>query len=249
MQIIKIGGNELDQPDFLMGLAQKVAAMSGPVVIVHGGGKAIAEMQTRLGIEPVKVDGLRVTDAASLTITQMVLSGHTNKLIVTALLKAGVKAVGLSGVDGGLLQCQKKHHPTADLGFVGEIVQVCPDVVQLLLGQGIVPVISPVSVAMETGQVYNVNADDAAASLALALHAQQLTFISNVPGVLDPQGQLYPHLTPSQTETLTQQAIIHGGMIPKTRAALAVVQKGVPQVRITNLDGLLSGGTVFAAGS
>ena len=249
MQIIKIGGNELDQPDFLRGLAQKVAALGEPVLLVHGGGKAIAEMQTRLGIQPVKVDGLRVTDGESLTITQMVLSGHTNKLIVTALLMAGVKAIGLSGVDGGLLQCQKKHHPTADLGFVGEIVRVNPEVVQLLLGQGLVPVISPVSVEMGTGQVYNVNADDAAASLALALHAHQLTFISNVPGVLDAQGQLYPHLTPAQTELLTQQAIIHGGMIPKTRAALDVVQKGVPPVRITNLEGLLGGGTVFAAGS
>lgn len=249
MQIIKIGGNELDQPDFLVGLAQKVAAMAGPVVIVHGGGKAIAELQTRLGIQPVKVDGLRVTDAESLTITQMVLSGHTNKLIVTALLKAGVKAVGLSGVDGGLLQCRKRLHSTADLGFVGDITQVCPDVVQMLLAHGIVPVISPVSVEMGTGQVYNVNADDAAASLALALHADQLTFISNVPGVLDPQGQLYPHLTPDQTESLIQQTVIHGGMIPKTRAALDVVQQGVPQVRITNLDGLLSGGTTFAAGS
>lgn len=245
MQIIKIGGNELDQPGFLTGLAQKVAALSGPVVIVHGGGKAIAEMQTRLGIQPVKVDGLRVTDAASLTITQMVLSGHTNKLIVTALLRAGVNAIGLSGVDGGLLQCQKRFHPTADLGFVGEVVQVRTDVLHALLAQGMVPVISPVSVEMGTGQVYNVNADDAAAALALALHAHQLTFISNVPGVLDPQGQLYPHLTPSQTENLIQQAIIHGGMIPKTRAALDVVQKGVPQVRITNLEGLLSGGTVF----
>ena len=88
MQIIKIGGNELDQPDFLSGLAQAVAAMVGPVVIVHGGGKAIAELQTRLGIQPVKVDGLRVTDVESLLITQMVLSGHTNKLIVTALLRA-----------------------------------------------------------------------------------------------------------------------------------------------------------------
>ncbi len=245
MQIIKIGGNELDQPDFLSGLAQKVAAMKGSVVVVHGGGKAIAEMQTRLGIQPLKVDGLRVTDGESLTITQMVLSGHTNKLIVTALLRAGVKAIGLSGVDGGLLQCQKKHHPVADLGFVGEVIQVRTDVLHVLLAQGMVPVISPVSVEMGTGQVYNVNADDAAAALALALHAHQLTFISNVHGVLDPQGQLYLHLTPTQTESLIQQAIIHGGMIPKTRAALDVVQKGVPQVRITNLEGLLGGGTVF----
>jgi acetylglutamate kinase len=245
MQVIKIGGNELDQVDFLTGLAQQVAMMTSPVVIVHGGGKAIAEMQTRLGIQPVKVDGLRVTDAESLLITQMVLSGHTNKRIVTALLKAGVKAIGLRGVDGGLLQCQKRLHPTADLGFVGEIVQVCPDVVQMLLAQGVVPVISPLSVEIATGQVYNVNADDAAASLALALHATQLTFISNVPGVLDPQGQLYPHLTPGQTETLIQQTIINGGMIPKTRAALDGVQKGIPQVRITNLARLLSGGTLL----
>lgn len=245
MQLIKIGGNELDQPDFLAGLARQVAMMAGPVMIVHGGGKAIAELQTRLGIEPVKVDGLRVTDAQSLWLTQMVLSGHSNKMLVAALLKAGVKAIGLSGVDGGLLQCRQRVHPTIDLGFVGEIVQVNPAVVQMLMAQGMVPVISPISVEIETGQVYNVNADDAAASLALALQATQLTFISNVPGVLDPQGQLYPHLIPTQTESLIRQGIIHGGMIPKCCAALDVLHKGVPQVRISNLDGLLAGGTVF----
>ncbi|MCL4867638.1 MAG: acetylglutamate kinase [Anaerolineae bacterium] len=245
MQLIKIGGNELDQPDFLAGLARQVAMMAGPVMIVHGGGKAIADLQTRLGIEPVKVDGLRVTDAQSLWLTQMVLSGHSNKLIVAALLKAGVKAIGLSGVDGGLLQCRQRVHPTADLGFVGEIVQVNPVVVQMVVAQGMVPVISPISVEIATGQVYNVNADDAAAALALALRVTQLIFISNVPGVLDPQGQLYPHLTPTQTETLIQQTIINGGMIPKTRAALDGVQKGIPQARITNLAGLLSGGTLF----
>ena len=129
MQLLKIGGNELSDSTFLNNLAQTVAALDEPVVIVHGGDRAIADMQARLGLPTVKVDGLRVTDAESLAVTQMVLSGQTNKLIVVALLSAGVQAAGISGVDGGLLRCVKKQHPLADLGFVGQIVQVHPKIV------------------------------------------------------------------------------------------------------------------------
>jgi acetylglutamate kinase len=244
MHILKIGGNELDDGGFLSGLADFVAGLAEPVVIIHGGGKAIADLQTRLGLVTMKVDGLRVTDAESLAVAQMVLSGQVNKQIVAALLAAGVDAVGVSGVDGGVLRCQKKEHPTADLGFVGTVTQVRASLVQFLLGQGITAVLSPISLG-EDGQIYNVNADEAAGAVALALNAQALDFISNVPGVLF-EGEVIPQLTPVQTEKLIRGGIVNGGMIPKVRAALMAVASGVPQARIVNLAGLATaGGTVF----
>lgn len=248
MQVIKIGGNELDEWVFRQGLATAVAALGGPVVIVHGGGKAIAEMQQRLGLQPLKVDGVRVTDAASLDVAQMVLSGHANKLLVSALLAAGVEAMGISGVDGGLLRCQKKQHATVDLGYVGEIVSVNTRILHTLLAAGVTPVVSPISLGLVDGQIYNVNADEAAGAIARALKANLLTFVSNVPGVLDQNGQVMAALTAVQTTNLINSGIIHGGMIPKVRAALEVIAQGIPQARIVNLAGLGSGGgTVFMA--
>ncbi len=248
MQVIKIGGNELDDERFLEALSAAVASLPDPAVLVHGGGKAIAEMQARLGLETVKVDGLRVTDAESLTVAQMVLSGHANKQIVVALLRAGVTAVGLSGVDGGLLRCRKREHPAADLGFVGEIVDVNGALLKTLVEQGVIPVISPISLGQD-GEVYNVNADEAAGAVAAALQADVLTFVSNVPGVLDGEGYPIPRLTWPQTETLIADGVIAGGMIPKARAAMAAIGSGVREARITTVAQLAgSGGTVFVEG-
>jgi acetylglutamate kinase len=245
MQILKIGGNELDEPDFLDNLARTVADIEEEVVIVHGGGKAIAETQRRLGIQPKMVDGLRVTDADSLTVAQMVLSGQTNKLIVAALLAAGVDAVGLSGVDGGLLRCVQKEHPTADLGYVGELVKVRTELILALTKHRITPVISPISLGLD-GRIYNVNADEAAGVLAGALRADLLTFVSNVPGVLDGSGNPISILSEAQTESLILEGIIRDGMIPKVRSALKVVSKNVANVRIVNLAGIAgSEGTLF----
>ncbi len=244
MQVMKVGGNELDDPAFLTGLAHNVrqiqVATGQAVVIVHGGGKAIADLQGRLGIAPQKVDGLRVTDVESLLVAEMVLSGLSNKVIVRALLAAGVTAVGLSGVDGGLLRCQKKQHPTADLGFVGEIVEVNGRLIEQLAASGFTAVISPISLGAD-GRPYNVNADEAAAAVAKALGADMLNFVSNVPGVLQNEAIL-PHLTISQTEALIINGVITDGMIPKVRAACTAVTQGIPQARIVNLDGLLKGG-------
>ncbi len=248
MRVLKIGGNELDDPGFLPLLAEWIGQTAvhhhEQFVIVHGGGHDIAMMQTRLGLVPKKVDGLRITDADSLTVAQMVLSGHTNKQIVTTLLATGVDAVGLSGIDGGLLRCEKKAHPTVDLGLVGEVVAVRTELLRQLAGLGITAVLSPISLGRD-GRTYNVNADDAASAVALALHADQLDFISNVPGVLQ-EGRVLPKLTAVQTEQLITQGIINGGMVPKVRGALAAVTQGVAQARIVNLTGLLNnGGTVF----
>ena len=247
MRVLKIGGNELNDPEFLPALAGWVAETTGngeSLVIVHGGGSDIASMQSRLGLEPKKVDGLRITDSDSLTVAQMVLSGHTNKQIVTALLVAGVDAVGLSGVDGRLLTASKKSHPTVDLGLVGEIVDVRAELLLNLSGQGITAVVSPISIGQDN-LIYNVNADEAASAIALGLQADLLDFISNVPGVLK-DGQVVPQLTADETEHLIEEGVINGGMVPKVRGALTAVAKGVPRARIVNLTGLLeSGGTIF----
>jgi acetylglutamate kinase len=248
-RVTKIGGNELDTPGFLEALARDLALRQRagrPSVVVHGGGRDIAALQTQLGIEPVKVDGLRVTDVASLDVAEMVLSGRANKRIVRALLAAGLDAVGLSGVDGRLLTARKKAHPTADLGLVGEVTAVRGHLLLRLLADNLTPVISPISLG-DDGQTYNVNADEAAAAIAAALGAATLDFVSNVPGVLA-GGILVPHLSPAAAEALIADGVISGGMIPKVRAALDALARGVPQVRIVDLAGLREGGgTVFSA--
>lgn len=246
MQLLKIGGNELDNPDFLAGLGRFVAESAEPMILVHGGGQAIAQLQDQLGLLPKKVDGLRVTDAESMRVVEMVLSGTANKLLVKAMLAAGVSAIGLSGVDGGLLHCHPKPHPTANLGFVGEITAVNSTLIQQLLAHNLTLLISPVSLEPTTHQSFNVNADEAACAIAAALDLSLLTFVSNVPGVLE-NGRLHPHLTPQQAETLITNGVITDGMIPKVRAALQAIARGVRQVRITNLAGLqTNSGTIFS---
>ena len=250
MRVLKVGGNELEDAAFLVRLGDSVAAMQAAapdgLVIVHGGGRAIAALQSQLGLQTVKVDGLRVTDGPSLAAAQMVLSGQSNKVVVKALLAAGVDALGVSGVDGGLLRCRQKTHPTADLGLVGEIVTVRESLLRRLAGLGLVIVLSPISLGLD-GQTYNVNADEAAAAVARAVDAQELVFISNVPGVLRGQ-EVLPQLTLTECEALIADGVIAGGMIPKVRAALDVVAHGVASARIANLAGLAGGGTTFVAG-
>jgi acetylglutamate kinase len=248
MHVLKIGGNELSDPGFVSALAHTVAKMieaaAESIIIVHGGGRAIAGLQAQLGLETVKVDGLRVTDLESLSVAQMVLSGQSNKIIVKALLAAGIDALGISGVDGALLRCQKKQHPSVDLGYVGEIVQVRGELLQQLSSMGITTVLSPISIGID-GLTYNVNADEAASAVALSISAVQLDFVSNVPGVLQ-NGSVIPHLSPEETKQLITNGTISGGMIPKVRAALQAVYMGVKQARIVDLAGLAgAGGTRF----
>lgn len=251
MRVLKVGGNELSDPKFVSLLAKNVGQIAGEtsetIVIVHGGGRAIAEMQAQLGLETIKVDGLRVTDTQSLAVAEMVLSGHSNKILVKALLAEGLDAIGMSGVDGGLLRCRKKQHPTADLGYVGEIVDVRIDLLERLASLGLIVVLSPISLGYD-GLTYNVNADEAACALALATDASQLDFISNVPGVLY-KNNVLPQLTALETEQLIAEGVISGGMIPKVRAALQALNQGVARARIVDLSGLATGsGTAFYAG-
>lgn len=246
MRVLKVGGNEIDDPAFVDALGQAIAALSEPPVLVHGGGKEIKELQQRLGVEPQYIDGLRVTDAESLTLVQMVLAGRVNKRLVASLSDAEIDAFGMSGIDRACIRAKKLQHPGGDLGFVGEITQVRAQVFTHLLDDGVVPVLSPICYG-PGGDVFNVNADHVAVAVAIALGADELVFISNVPGVLKDDA-LLPRLTPADVEMLTADGVIQGGMIPKVKSALQAVAQGVASVRITNLNGLKNGtGTIFVA--
>jgi acetylglutamate kinase len=241
--VLKVGGNELDDNVFLDGLANAVQAVIAEghlPVIVHGGGKAIADLQQKLGIEPHFIEGLRVTDEASLDIAEMVLSGLMNKRIVRALVNADIPAAGISGVDNGTIYVEKMWHPLGDLGRVGEIQDVDTYLLDTLIAARIVPVVSPISFGSLDALSYNVNADHAATAIAARLGAIKLVFISNVPGVLV-AGRVVRAVTADQAEQWIDEGIITGGMIPKVRSAIEAVHGGVVQAVITNLAGVMEG--------
>jgi acetylglutamate kinase len=242
--VIKVGGNDLDKPGFVDDLALAIAELNQrtPCILVHGGGQAVTQLQQQLGIQPVYVNGQRVTDEASLRAVEMVLSGLVNKQLVLALLRAGVDAMGMSGVDRGLLQVEPW---SPELGRVGRIIAVRTDVLLGFCAQGVVPVVSPISLGPE-GR-YNVNADHAAGAIAVALKAPYATFVTNVPGVRIGD-EVAPSLSVAQANELIAHEVITGGMIPKVQAALAAIASGVQQAVITDLPGLRSGtGTLFVA--
>ena len=239
MQVIKIGGNELDDLNFIDNLGQAVAVLEDPPILVHGGGKEIRELQERLGIKAQYIEGLRVTDAESLAVVEMVLAGRVNKRLVASLVKAGVDAFGMSGVDRAAIKVEKLQHPQGDLGQVGRVTFVRTEVFKHLLEEGVTPVLSPICYGPD-GSIFNVNADHVAMAVAMAMTAEVLVFVSNVPGVLR-HGELLPYLTAVEVEQLIVEKIIVDGMIPKVRSALEAVAGGVMAVRITNLAGLKEG--------
>lgn len=244
IRVLKVGGNQLDDGRFLLGLAAHLKELEAVPIVVHGGGRAIDRLQGRLGMEPVKVDGLRRSQPEELEAALMALCGAVNKRLVAALIGEGVPAVGLAGVDGGLLRVEKLDHPSVDLGYVGEIVEVQPNVLMSLVDRRMVPVVAPLSLG-PAGQIFNVNADQVAAAIARSVSASSLDFVSNVPGVvLD--GVALETLDPHSAQDLIAEGRINGGMVPKVRAALEAVGPEVPQARIVDLPGLAAGGgTVF----
>jgi acetylglutamate kinase len=237
--VLKIGGNELDDPAFIDELARTIAQMHPAPVLVHGGGKEIGVLQKALGGEPRFVAGLRVTDETALMAAEMVLCGSVSTRLVAALLAAGADAQGLSGVDRGLIRVAKLQHPEGDLGRVGSPVAVRAEVLRGLLDANAVPVVAPISLG--PGGAYNVNADEAAGAIAAALGDSEVVFVTNVPGVLI-HDAVAPQLTQAQVDELIADGTISGGMIPKVRAALTALGAGVRAARITNLAGLGSGG-------
>jgi acetylglutamate kinase len=246
--LVKVGGAELKEGPALEGLVGALARMTTTrhVVVVHGGGPEIAELQQRLGLEPKFVEGLRVTDEESLRVAEMVLSGLVNKRLVGHLVMAGVRAIGLSGVDAGLLRGDRLRHPMGDLGRVGEIKQVQADCLFRLMEQGFTPVISPISLGND-GRPLNVNADHAALAIAGALRPEEAFFLTDVPGV-KLENQVLASLGARQAEQMIQSQQITGGMIPKVRSALQAIAAGASTVRITNLEGLIqNAGTAIVA--
>jgi acetylglutamate kinase len=241
--VLKVGGNELDDPTFLFGLTKAVQAVLAEghfPVIVHGGGKAITELQEKLGLAETRIEGLRVTDAASLDVAEMVLSGLINKRVVRALVGAGIRAAGFSGVDDGTIYVEQMWHPLGDLGRVGEIQDVDDHLLRTLIAADIVPVVSPISFGALDSLSYNVNADHAATAIAAKLGAIKLVFISNVPGILV-AGRVVRVVTARQAEEWIAEGIIFGGMTPKVRSAVEAVHNGVAQAVITNLAGVQDG--------
>jgi acetylglutamate kinase len=234
IRVVKIGGNELDRPDWVAAAARALGK-NGPTVVVHGGGHAVSDWSRRLGLPVEKKDGLRVTTPEIAQVVEMVLGGPINRLLVTALRTAGLDAIGLSGVDGGLLTAQPLQNG-AGLGAVGEIAHVRASLLQSLLLAGLTPVVAPVAPSADApGQPLNVNADQAAAAIAAALEAQELLFVSDVPGVTA-QGVIQPTLAAAEIETMIEEGVATGGMAAKLRAAAQALRAGVRAVRIGNLD-------------
>jgi acetylglutamate kinase len=234
-RVLKIGGRAQSDP----GLAEAIrnASATSGVVVVHGGGDEVSALQRRLGMTPTFHGGRRVTTKDDLEIVQMVLSGTANKRLVAALVSAGVHAVGISGEDDGLLAARATVRDT--LGEVGEPSRVDTKLVDLLVSGGYVPVISPLGRDEATGATLNVNGDDAAAEIAVALEADELLLIADVAGVMS-EGAIIPELDIERTIALIENGTARDGMAAKLQAARRAVERGVARVRIGNLAAIQS---------
>lgn len=240
--VVKYGGNAMLNEDLKAAVMKDIVLLSTigiKVVFVHGGGPEINHMLERVGKESKFINGLRHTDAETMEIVQMVLTGKLNKDIVGLLLQEGGRAVGLSGVDSGLLRAKKIDRDGLDLGFVGEITAVHPEIVQSLLDEGFIPVVSTVAMG-EQGDTarYNINADTAAAKIAIALRAEKFVQLTNVPGVLrdiDDPKSLIQRIHIEDVQSYIDDGTIAGGMIPKIECCMLARQGGVPRTHI--IDG------------
>jgi acetylglutamate kinase len=247
--VIKYGGHAMGSPALAPDFARDVVLLRqvgiNPVV-VHGGGPQIKAMLDRLKIKSEFVEGLRVTDAATVEIVEMVLAGSINKQIVTAIQGAGGQAIGLSGKDGNLIEASKltrrRRDPESnieqvlDLGFVGQPTRVHTKILQALEGSDIVPVIAPIGIG-EDGQTYNINADTVAGAVATALRARKLIVLTDVEGVMGRDGRLISELPASAARALIADGTVSGGMIPKLETCLQALDEGVGAAHV--LDGRL----------
>ncbi len=235
--VVKYGGNALGDGSSLADFAIDIVLMRSVgmrPLVVHGGGPQIGELMARLGKQPEFRQGLRVTDAETLDIARMVLVGKVNRDIVAAINVHGPLAVGVSGEDAGMIRATPLD---PDLGFVGDISRVGPELLVRLLAEDLVPVVATIG-SDETGQAYNINADTAAGAIAKALAAEKLVFLTDIDGIRadehDPSS-LLSQLRTAELEELMVKGVVAGGMVPKARAAVEAVTGGVPQVHI--LDG------------
>ncbi|MEG3182015.1 acetylglutamate kinase [Sphingomonas sp. LT1P40] len=245
--VVKYGGHAMGDPELARDFAEDVVLLKAVginPVVVHGGGPQIGSMLKRLGVESSFVGGLRVTDAETARIAEMVLAGSINKEIVSWIGAAGGRALGISGKDSGLVTARKVQRSEADalqgierhvdLGFVGEPVSVDASVLTTLSNQGFIPVIAPIALGAD-GHTYNINADTMAGAIAAALGASRFFLLTDVPGVLDKSGDLLTDLDPGRILALKADGTISGGMIPKVETCVAAVDAGVDAAVI--LDG------------
>lgn len=242
-RVLKIGGRA--QSDAGLAAAVREAAKQGRVVVVHGGGDEVSTLQRRLGMTPTFHGGRRVTTVDDLAIVRMVLSGSANKRLVATFVGEGIRAVGISGEDDGLLCARATSRET--LGEVGTPSRVDARLLDLLVSAGYVPVVSPLARDEVTGSTLNVNGDDAAAAIASAMGADELVLIADVPGVIA-EGTIVPELDLDQAAALVANGTAREGMAAKLQAARRAVELGVPRVRIGNIAAiqLANAGTVIS---
>ena len=235
--VVKFGGNAMSSPELFEDFAKDIVMMHRVgmrPVVVHGGGPQIGEWLTRMGKTSEFVDGRRVTDAETLEVAQMVLIGKVNSDIVTALNTFGPIAMGLSGTDAMMLSAEVKD---PDLGFVGQVTHVAPELIRRTLAMDLVPVIATIG-ADDAGQTYNINADDAATEIAQALGAEKLIFLTDVPGLmgdLEDPTSLITSITTGRVRELIDSGVIAGGMIPKMQGCVRAIEQGVGSVHL--IDG------------
>ena len=235
--VIKYGGAAMIEEALKTSFAQDIVLLQSlgmQPVVVHGGGPEVSKVIQSLGQEVTFVDGLRVTTAENLKVAEMVLSGNLNKEIIAHLQTFGGKAVGLSGKDGNLIQADKKKHASGiDLGYVGTIRQINPELLHLLMREQFIPVVSPIGMGI-SGETYNINADTVAAAIAVALEARKVIFMTDVDGVLSDGKELISYLDTATAENLIANKVISGGMVPKIQAALDCVKANVRSAHIIN---------------
>ena len=241
--VVKFGGNAMTDDELKSSFARDVVLLKlvgmNPVV-VHGGGPQIEQLLARLGKKGEFIQGMRVTDAETMDVVEMVLGGQVNKEVVELIYQAGGKAVGLTGQDGASIHARKltlpptKENGKIDLGQVGEVESIDPAVIEALEAGGFIPVVAPIGTGRD-GTTYNINADLVAGKLAEVLRAEKLVVLTNTPGVLDKEGKLLTGLTPKKIDDLVSKGVISGGMLPKIGSALDAARSGVKSVHI--IDG------------
>ena len=243
--VVKYGGNAMTDPVLESSFARDIVLLKTVgihPVVVHGGGPQVDSLLSELGRESERIDGMRVTDQATMDVVEMVLGGQVNKSIVSLINKHGGKAIGMTGKDANLIRAKKLYmqknddegRPQAvDLGFVGEVESVNKDVIDMLIASDFIPVIAPLGVDAN-GNTYNINADLVASRVAEFLGAERLLLLTNIRGVLDKQGNVLTHLSADDVDALIADGTISGGMIPKIAGALDAVKSGLRSATIVD---------------
>jgi len=251
--VVKIGGSTLGSHDTTIEDLVALQREGKTLVVVHGGGDVITQWLSRQGISTRFEKGLRVTDHETLGVVVAVLCGLVNKELVAAIQSLGGRAIGLSGVDGGLIEARMKDEK---LGYVGEVVKINPEPIEAILKRGYIPIIAPLGLGAK-GEKLNVNADTAAGEIAAALGAERLIFLTDVPGVLDSSGKSLPRLSADAASSLIGSGVVSGGMIPKVEACLGalstvpiaqIVDGREPHALLNAVAGKSGGTTIVLAG-